>query len=206
MNSTSSTSPNQNLTSKRSLSLGSLFSFHLYPILFDPARRWGNQWCVDESGSTILDVFWGSNYELRNSVDCSYGCLGGPGIFLQSSIFLRILIFACREGEAVGVMIWLFPLPALSEAFTSQLFLVQLWVHRFRGLFPWLPWGSRHIPRKFYPAQNSHFCLRRRRSRGGHGLACHPSLSEACIPQLVKPSYEPRYMGHCYSCRNSAAL
>ena len=49
------------------------------------------------ASSTSLDLFWGSYYEPRNSVDWSYGCLEGPGIFLQSSILLRLHV--CGEGE-----------------------------------------------------------------------------------------------------------
>ena len=49
-----------------------------------------------------------------------------------------------------------------------------------------------HIPKKFHPPQSSHICLRRRRSCGGHGLACPSSLSLVFVfPQLFKPSYEP---------------
>ena len=55
-----------------------------------------------------------------------------------------------------------------------------------------MPGGSKHIPRKFYPPQSSHICLRRRRSCGGHGLACPSSLSLVFVfPQLLWPSYEP---------------
>merc|ERR1711860_446557 len=65
-----------------------------------------------------------SNNESRDSIDCFYGCLEGPSIFLESSILLRVLIFACREGEIVAVMAWLVPPPSLSDACISQLFLV----------------------------------------------------------------------------------
>ena len=36
--------------------------------------------------------------------DCFYGCLEGPSIFLESFIFLIVLICACGEGEIVAVM------------------------------------------------------------------------------------------------------
>ena len=92
---------------KISLSFGSLFSFHLSPILFVswsslPLSVLKNSWCLTWPGvgvtkdvlmslasSTSLDVFWGSNYEPRDSVECSHGCLEGPGIFLESFHFLR---------------------------------------------------------------------------------------------------------------------
>ena len=50
-----------------------------------------------------------SNYEPRDSVDCSCGCLEGSSIFLETFIHLRVLIFVCGEGEVVGVMAWLVP-------------------------------------------------------------------------------------------------
>ena len=59
------------------------------------------------ASSTSLNVFWGSNYELRNNVDCSYGCLEGPGIFL-------ILICACGEREDFSPF-----LPCLTPVFFS---------------------------------------------------------------------------------------
>ena len=66
--------------------------------------------------------FW-SNYEPRDSLDCSCGCLEDPSIFLESFIHLRVLIFVCGEGEVVGVMAWLVPLPSLSLVFVfPQLF------------------------------------------------------------------------------------
>ena len=48
-------------------------------------------------------------------MDCSLGCLEGPGIFLESFNLLTVLIFVCGEGEIVCVMEWLVILPALSE-------------------------------------------------------------------------------------------
>ena len=80
------------------------FSFKEVQRLIRPGAGVIGDVLMSLASSTSLDVFWGSNYELRNSVDCSYGCLEGPGIFLQSSIFLRILICACGEGEIVAVM------------------------------------------------------------------------------------------------------
>ena len=117
-----SSTSNKTWQIKISLSFGSLFSFHLSPILFVswsslPLSVLKNSWCLTWPGvgvtkdvlmslasSTSLDVFWGSNYEPRDSVECSHGCLEGPGIFLESFHFLRALIVVCGEGEVMGVM------------------------------------------------------------------------------------------------------
>ena len=69
-----------------------------------------------------------------------------------------------RRGRNSGSHGMLVPPPSLSDAWIPQLFLVLLWVHRFRGLFSWLPGWSRHIPRKFHSPHSSCLYLRRRRS------------------------------------------
>ena len=60
---------------------------------------------------TYIGCYFWSNNESRDSIDCFYGCLEGPSIFLESFILLRILICVCGEGEIVAVMAWLVPPP-----------------------------------------------------------------------------------------------
>ena len=43
--------------------------------------------------------FFNSNYESKDSVDCSCGCLEGPSIFQESFILLRDHVSVCGEGE-----------------------------------------------------------------------------------------------------------
>ena len=80
------------------------FSFKEVQRLIRPGAGVIGDVLMSLASSTSLNVFWGSNFELRNNVDCSLGCLEGPGIFLESFNLLTVLIFVCGEGEVLGVM------------------------------------------------------------------------------------------------------
>ena len=72
-----------------------------------------------------------------------------------------------------------------------EAFLVLSWVQILHGLFLRMPGGSKHIPREFYPPQNSHLCLRRRRNSGSHGMACPSSLP--CLTPVSLSFFNSNY-------------
>ena len=70
-----------------------------------PTLQWAcTLWASLGLDPTYIGCYFWSNNESRDSIDCFYGCLEGPSIFLESFIFLYVLICACGEGEIVAVM------------------------------------------------------------------------------------------------------
>ena len=91
--------------SSRSLSTASQSSRDLALSVADTGSRASSAlWASLGLDPTYIGCYFWSNNESRDSIDCFYGCLEGPSIFLESFIFLRVLICACREGEIVAVM------------------------------------------------------------------------------------------------------